>query len=122
MNKPVLSEQERMELKDLTKMVLDEFDKRNAPKEHKNIIERTKTAHISAINGVFDYHAKTLEKLADRCVEAFKHNNKIILCGNGGSACDAMHIAGEFVGKFINDRKALPAVALTADGLSLIHI
>ncbi|MBN8531006.1 MAG: SIS domain-containing protein, partial [Alphaproteobacteria bacterium] len=41
--------------------------------------------------------------------------NKILFCGNGGSACDAMHIAGEFVGRFVKERKGLPAIALSAD-------
>lgn len=40
---------------------------------------------------------------------------KILLCGNGGSASDALHLAGEFVGRFQKERKAIPAIALNAD-------
>ena len=39
----------------------------------------------------------------------------VYICGNGGSAADAQHIAGEFVGRFRKERKALPAVALSTD-------
>lgn len=44
--------------------------------------------------------------------EAFKRGNRVYLCGNGGSASDAQHIAAEFTGRFYTDRKALPAEAL----------
>lgn len=46
---------------------------------------------------------------------ALFEGHKILLCGNGGSACDAMHLAAELVGRFYLDRKAYPAIALTAD-------
>jgi D-sedoheptulose 7-phosphate isomerase len=47
---------------------------------------------------------------------AFRTGNKLLLCGNGGSACDASHLAAEFVGHFKADRAALPAVSLSSDG------
>lgn len=54
-----------------------------------------------------------IEKVSDVVVDAFKKNKKIYLCGNGGSAADAQHIAAEFSGSFYNrKRKALPAEAL----------
>ncbi len=43
---------------------------------------------------------------------AFKSGNKVLFCGNGGSAADAQHLAAEFSGRFYTDRKALPAEAL----------
>jgi D-sedoheptulose 7-phosphate isomerase len=43
---------------------------------------------------------------------AFKSGNKVLFCGNGGSAADAQHLAAEFSGRFYKDRKALPAEAL----------
>jgi D-sedoheptulose 7-phosphate isomerase len=49
------------------------------------------------------------------CVEALRNGNKILLAGNGGSAADAQHIAGELVSRFIFDRPGLPAIALTTD-------
>ena len=56
-----------------------------------------------------------IEDVSSIIVKAFKTGNKIILCGNGGSAADAQHIAAEFVGRFKTERKALPAIALTTD-------
>lgn len=57
----------------------------------------------------------TIESAANACVKAIKMGNKIILAGNGGSAADAQHIAGEFVSRFAFDRPGLPAIALTTD-------
>src|SRR5271154_2448417 len=48
-------------------------------------------------------------------VDAMRRGNKILLCGNGGSAGDAQHIAAEFVGRFAFDRPALPALALSVN-------
>lgn len=45
-------------------------------------------------------------------VEAFENGKKLLVCGNGGSLCDAMHVAEEFTGQFRKKRKALPAIAL----------
>src|ERR1700689_5142825 len=44
---------------------------------------------------------------------AFQSGNKVISCGNGGSMCDAMHFAEELTGRFRNDRKPLPAIAIS---------
>ncbi len=54
--------------------------------------------------------------------EAFNQGHKVLLCGNGGSAADAQHIAGEFVGRYLRERRALPAVALNADTTILTAI
>lgn len=52
---------------------------------------------------------------AERCIRCFQNGNKILLAGNGGSAADAQHIAGEFVSRFLFDRPGLSAIALTTD-------
>ncbi len=57
----------------------------------------------------------TIEKVAEQIYNIFKRGGKVLLCGNGGSAADAQHIAAEFVGRFIYNREALHAVALTTD-------
>lgn len=49
-------------------------------------------------------------------VNAFKNGNKVLICGNGGSACDAMHFAEELTGKFHKTRPALPCLAITDPG------
>ena len=61
-------------------------------------------------------------KIADRIAGALSANGKVLIAGNGGSAADAQHIAAEFVGRFIGNRKALAAVALTTDTSALTAI
>jgi len=53
---------------------------------------------------------------------SIKKGNKLMICGNGGSAADAQHIAGEFVCRFLKNREPLPAVALTTDTSVLTSI
>jgi D-sedoheptulose 7-phosphate isomerase len=64
------------------------------------------------------FTARTAEvhRAAQIIAEAFKANGKLLVFGNGGSAADAQHIAGELVNRFLQQRKALPAIALTTDG------
>ena len=51
--------------------------------------------------------------------ETLKNGGKVLLCGNGGSASDALHIAGELVGRFQKERKPLPAIALPGDAVAM---
>ena len=53
-----------------------------------------------------------IENVVNVVANAFKNNNRVYFCGNGGSAADAQHLAAEFSGRFYTDRKALPAEAL----------
>ena len=55
---------------------------------------------------------KTVQDCITVLVQAFKNGNKVLFCGNGGSAADAQHLAAEFTGRFYADRDALPAEAL----------
>lgn len=55
---------------------------------------------------------KVLADCVQVIVEAFRNGNKVLFCGNGGSAADAQHLAAEFSGRFYTDRDALPAEAL----------
>lgn len=55
---------------------------------------------------------KTVKDCIDVIVKAFRNGNKVLFCGNGGSAADAQHLAAEFSGRFYTDRDALPAEAL----------
>lgn len=64
----------------------------------------------------------TLIEIADRIVQAFRNGSKVLLFGNGGSAADAQHIAGELAGRFYQDRDPLPALALTTNTSSLTAI
>lgn len=57
----------------------------------------------------------TMAAAAEACIACLKDGGKLLLVGNGGSAADAQHIAGEFVSRFAFDRPGLPAIALTTD-------
>ena len=59
--------------------------------------------------------ADRIQACAERCIAAIRDGGKLLLAGNGGSAADAQHIAGEFVSRFVFDRPGLPAIALTTD-------
>lgn len=56
-----------------------------------------------------------IEEVASKTIEIYKNGNKTLIAGNGGSASDAQHIAGEFVSKFYFDRPGLASLALTTD-------
>ena len=53
------------------------------------------------------------KKIATLITNTYKKGGKVLICGNGGSICDAMHFAEEFTGRFRKDRKPLPAIALS---------
>lgn len=59
---------------------------------------------------------------ASAIVKTMKNGFRLYLCGNGGSAADCQHLAAEFTGRFVKDRKALPAIALTTDSSALTCI
>ncbi|MFT7144090.1 MAG: D-sedoheptulose 7-phosphate isomerase [Alphaproteobacteria bacterium] len=78
-------------------------------------VQEMMTAHIDAVTSFFPKNATKLSELAVFVADAITNGKKIMLCGNGGSASDAQHIAAEFVGRFVNDRRALASIALTTD-------
>src|SRR4029077_14392752 len=53
-----------------------------------------------------------IEKIADLTTSALQLGGKVLICGNGGSGCDASHFAEEFTGRFRKDRRPLPVIAL----------
>jgi len=63
----------------------------------------------------FDENARLLMEVGGRMAECLRSGGKILTFGNGGSAADAQHLAGELVGRFLRDRPALAAIALTTD-------
>lgn len=71
--------------------------------------------HQKLVNEFENRSLDIIVKIAEEISCVIKNNGKLYLCGNGGSAADAQHIAGEFIGRFIKNRKALPAVSLSSD-------
>ncbi len=65
---------------------------------------------------------EVIESCGNIIIKALKNGNKILLCGNGGSAGDAQHIATEITGRFEIERRGLPAIALTTDTSALTAI
>lgn len=65
---------------------------------------------------------ENLECLIHEIKKAIRKGHKLVLCGNGGSASDALHFAGEIVGRFIRERDAWPAVVLNADVATMTAI
>jgi len=61
----------------------------------------------------------TMIGMADDIVASIRAGGKLMVCGNGGSAADAQHIAGEFISRLMFDHAALPAIALTTDTSSI---
>ncbi|MCP9473896.1 MAG: D-sedoheptulose 7-phosphate isomerase [Nitrospira sp.] len=60
-------------------------------------------------------HADRIAQVGGLMADAFRQGNKVLLFGNGGSATDAAHIAAEFVGRYMRNRRPLPAIALATD-------
>lgn len=70
---------------------------------------------VDVKNKLIECQLDEIEKLALAMLKTIKSGHKILLFGNGGSASDSLHIAAELVGRFKKERKALPAIALTAN-------
>lgn len=78
--------------------------------------------HLRTTEAFFTKNTETIVEVSKICAERLAKGNKIMLCGNGGSAADAQHIAAEFVGRFKEDRLALPSIALTTDTSAITAI
>jgi len=79
-------------------------------------------AHEKTIKAVTEKLIPDVEKASLVAIETLKNGNKILLCGNGGSAADAQHIAAELTGRYKSERRGLPGIALTTDTSALTAI
>jgi D-sedoheptulose 7-phosphate isomerase len=78
-------------------------------------IEAEYKVHMQVMEQTVQQSTQMINEIAERIVKCFRQGNKLLLCGNGGSAADAQHVAAEFVNRFRFDHAALPAIALTTD-------
>lgn len=78
--------------------------------------------HLAAFSEFLSTGIQSIEESARLIVETLKGGGKILICGNGGSAADAQHLAAEFVGRYEAERRSLPAIALTTDTSALTAI
>lgn len=74
---------------------------------------RTVAGNMTAVAG--STYPQTIGNAVDLIVEAFGSGGKLLVFGNGGSSADAQHFTAEFVGRFVAERRALPAIALTTN-------
>ncbi|MBW2709116.1 MAG: D-sedoheptulose 7-phosphate isomerase [Deltaproteobacteria bacterium] len=79
------------------------------------IVKKIHTESQSVIQTFMETHAARLITFSEKIASAFLSDRKLLICGNGGSAADAQHMAAEFVNRFQLERPPLPAMALTTD-------
>ncbi len=110
--------------------LLESYSSSNIVAKIKNIQPQMAEPAKGAFAGSFAQHIEVFEEMlrssgesvaecAAIIIDTFQNGRKVLLCGNGGSAADAQHIAAEFVGRYEIERVALPAIALTTDTSAL---
>jgi D-sedoheptulose 7-phosphate isomerase len=83
------------------------------------------TDHLAEHRALFaqlDALAPQVQHAAQHIADALRAGGKVLFCGNGGSAADSQHLAAEFTGRFVNDRRPLAALALSTDSSALTCI
>ncbi len=83
------------------------------------LLTRSLEEHLAALQAVLDSRLTEIVASGRVICEALRAGNKVLLCGNGGSAADAQHIAAELVGRYEQQRRAFPAISLTTDTSAL---
>ena len=84
----------------------------NKANSMRNEIARRLQESVSVKEAVAREKIGEIEAIAELIIDTYRHGGKVIFLGNGGSAADAQHLAGELVGRFLRERQALPAIAL----------
>ncbi|MCU0594409.1 MAG: D-sedoheptulose 7-phosphate isomerase [Desulfobacterota bacterium] len=86
------------------------------------IIEKALRDSVKVKEEFIKENGRNLILFAEKISQAFTADRKLMICGNGGSAADAQHIAAEFVNRFVLERPPLPAIALTTDSSVITSI
>lgn len=95
---------------------MTDLDLRNAGiKDLKAHIDATLNESVKCKKAFWKESRDDFFKVADVILDSVQSGKKTLICGNGGSACDALHFSGEWVNRFSKDRRALPCIALNAD-------
>jgi len=87
-----------------------------------SLLSQSLEEHLQVLKTLLDSGLTNIEKSGRVICDALAAGNKILLCGNGGSAADAQHIAAELVGRYEDERPAFPAIALTTDTSALTAV
>lgn len=88
----------------------------------KKTIHHEFQSHLETIIRVIEHLQDDVQFASSLVVDTLKNGNKILLCGNGGSAADAQHIAAELTGRYKTERKGLAGIALTTDTSAITAI
>ncbi len=88
----------------------------------KEVIKNELESHRKTIEKVIEQLQPQIYQACEMAVITISAGNKIMFCGNGGSAADSQHLAAEFTGRFMQERRGLPAIALTTNTSSLTAI
>lgn len=75
--------------------------------------------HLESLQALFDSKLAEIQEAGELICQSLSGGHKVLICGNGGSAADAQHIAAELVGRYEQERRAWPAIALTTDTSAL---
>jgi D-sedoheptulose 7-phosphate isomerase len=87
-----------------------------------SLLVRSLEEHLETMRALLDSRLAEIDAAGHLIWQALKSGNKILLCGNGGSAADAQHIAAELVGRYEQHRRAFPAISLTTDTSALTAV
>ncbi|HZE73082.1 MAG TPA: D-sedoheptulose 7-phosphate isomerase [Pyrinomonadaceae bacterium] len=95
----------------------------NSPKSENsaaaNLLTRSLHEHVQTFQLLLQDSIPEIQQSGEAILRALQAGHKILLCGNGGSAADAQHIAAELVGRYEQERRSWPAIALTTDTSAL---
>jgi len=92
-----------------------------SPLNLESLFSEALIGHVHVVQQL-ESQRQRLEELARRMTRALRDGNKILWCGNGGSASDAQHLAAELVGRYRRDRPGMASIALTENAAAVIGI
>src|SRR5215510_5053333 len=94
----------------------------NSPKLAASLLMDSLQEHLETVQALLRSNINDIEQSGQMICDALVAGKKILLCGNGGSAADAQHIAAELVGCYEKQRRSWPAIALTTDTSALTAV
>lgn len=98
---------------------LKPLNQQSLTKKPESFAAQSLAAHIRLFQEIESREIENIESCAEMIYETLMRGNKLLFCGNGGSAADSQHLAAEFVGRYETERRAFPAIALTTDTSAL---
>jgi D-sedoheptulose 7-phosphate isomerase len=94
----------------------------NSPKLAASLLTDSLQEHLETVEALLNTTLQDIEQSGQMICDALVAGRKILLCGNGGSAADAQHIAAELVGCYEKQRRSWPAISLTTDTSALTAV